>query len=292
LSSIASAYCRTHGCDPQKHDCEPPGDGGCVTEGPLLFWGSGCVSYDVHKAGSNLRGISYEEATAVVDAAFVQWLNADCGGGRVPSLRAENFGPVSCRKPEYNQGAGNANVFMFRDDGWPYENAIDTLALTTIIYNADTGEIYDADVEINTFQSDMVIGRVGRGEVDFESVITHEVGHFLGLSHSGVVGATMGSRYVPGGTHMATIEADDVDGVCAALEPSRVPRRDSCEPRHGFSAECAVNESGCQAAPGQAGWFGSTLVALGYAALTLSRRRPRRGALPGAKAPHPDPVRD
>jgi hypothetical protein len=144
----AAAYCLTHGCNEATQDCEFDRNG-CLVEtetSPRLFWRSECISFDVQKDGSARRNIPYEAARDAIHEAFRQWLNADCGDGQGPSVRIEDYGPVECRKAEYNQQAGNANIVMFRDDSWPYTNAIDTLALTTLIFNADTGEIYDADI--------------------------------------------------------------------------------------------------------------------------------------------------
>jgi hypothetical protein len=271
----ASAFCLTRGCNDKKEACEYD-EHGCLTEGSghLLHWGSSCVSFDVQRDGSALREIGYDAAHEVIRAAFSEWLSADCGGGLGPELRVNDFGPVECRSAEYNQDSPNANVFMFRDDGWPYENAIDTLALTTLIFNADTGEIYDADVEVNTFESDMSID-AGFGDIHFPSVITHEIGHFLGLSHSDVAGSTMRPSYAPGATGMASIEEDDVTGICTALAPGRETKTDSCEPRHGFSGECAVPESGCQLSPASPTGVGSVLLALLGLSSMLTRRRLR-----------------
>ena len=74
-----------------------------------------------------------------------------CPGGGTPAHRRSREGPpVDCDKHEYNQNAGNANIIIFRDDTWPYEGSGNTLALTTVTYNLDTGEIYDADMELNS----------------------------------------------------------------------------------------------------------------------------------------------
>ncbi len=289
VSAPASAYCLTRGCNEATQDCESDTNG-CLTElsGPLLHWASACVSFDVQKDGSAKRGIEYEVARASIHHAFREWLNADCGDGQGPAIRIEDYGPVECRKAEYNQQAGNANIVMFRDDMWPYQNTIDTLALTTLIFNAETGEIYDADVEVNTYESIMSIGRDTRTSIDFNSVITHELGHFLGLSHSNVEHSTMLPSYEPGNLEMASIEQDDVDGVCAALPPGRSTKADSCEPRHGFSPECAVEESGCQLAPGhhRGLGLGSSLLLLAGFSSTLLRRL-RRAGRPRAANPSP-----
>lgn len=276
----ARAFCITHGCDPQKEDCFPDAHG-CITNGPELHWGSRCVSFDLQRDGSLKRRIDYDQAHDAVLKAFAQWLEVDCGQGRGPSIRVSDYGPVDCHTPEYNQEAPNANIVMFRDQDWPYENAIDTLALTTLIFDANTGEIFDADVEINTYASDMTTGHVGPLDVDLHSVLTHEVGHFLGLSHTNVPHATMDASYTPGDTEMATVEADDVDGICAALPPGRKTAKTSCEPRHGFSGECALQPNSCAFAPSRDGELASALALL----LGLSSRPLRRKLRRGARRP-------
>jgi hypothetical protein len=290
-AATASAYCLTRGCNEATQDCAIDANG-CVIgpDSPILHWDSSCVSFDVQQDGSSLRGISYEAANDAIHDAFSEWLNADCNG-RSPSITISDYGAVECRTPEYNQDAGNANVFMFRDDSWPYENSDDTLALTTLIFDADSGRIYDADVEINTFESAMAIAPldqpIGHSEIDFRSVITHEIGHFLGLSHSWESGSTMRPSYAPGNTQMASIEQDDVNGICAALPPGRGTGSSSCEPRHGFSSQCAIDDSSCSTAPGRGRSNGWLLVVAGVSSTLLTRLRRagrRRAANPGPRS--------
>jgi Matrixin len=275
-SAQANAFCLTHGCSDKKQACEYD-EHKCLITGPLLHWASSCVSFDLQRSGSPLRGVTYDEAHSAVIDAFTQWLNADCGDGRGPGITISDYGPVECREAEYNQDSPNANIVMFRDGDWPYENAIDTLALTTLIFNADNGEIYDADIEVNTFQSPMSIGNIGDTDIDFSSVITHEIGHFLGLSHSDAQGSTMRPSYAAGQTAMSSIEFDDVEGICTALPPTRETSSTSCDPRHGFSSDCALPTS-CAVAPGAPGAFASALFGLLGLSSTLLRRRFRPSA--------------
>jgi hypothetical protein len=248
-SSPAAAFCRTSTCDLSNpaENCQIVG--GCVVSGLPLYWPSLCVSFGVQEDGSRLRGITYEQTRKVVVDAFLQWQNAPCPEGGAPSIQIADFGRIACNEPEYNQTAPNANVVMYRDK-WPYteEDLLpgDTLALTTVTFNVETGEIYDADVEINSGDEDsFAIGSIGPHDIDLSSVVTHELGHFLGLSHSNVVGATMMPSLSQGQTSLATIEADDIAGVCAIYPPDRTTTSESCVPRHGFSPECADQDTGC-----------------------------------------------
>jgi hypothetical protein len=242
--------------------------------GKALFWPNSCVSFDIQKDGSPKLNIDYDTVHTVMVRAFAQWTDADCGNGTHPSIQIVDFGPVTCAKPEYNKSQPNANAITFHDSPWPYTNAIDTLALTTVYFDGDTGEIYDANVEINSAQDSFANGNPTGEQVDLNAVLTHEAGHFLGLSHSGEESATMFASYMPG---MATIESDDVAAICLSLPPDRTPGSSDCTPRHGFSGECGKLETGCcSTAVGANASRGQTLGVFAFV-LGLGAWRRRRG---------------
>jgi MYXO-CTERM domain-containing protein len=136
-----------------------------------------------------------------------------------------------------------------------------TLALTTVTFDPDTGEIYDADMEINSTMAltawdpnnpDAPIPADG---YDFLSIVTHETGHFLGMAHSVDMQATMYAHYTQGETVMRLLTADDIDGICniypangtrnaspMAVPPDGVVQEGSCDPtpRHGWTSECCA----------------------------------------------------
>lgn len=257
FAARSQAFCLTHTCDPKTEQCEVVD--GCNVTGKPLFWASSTVSFDVQKDssykvtadsktfeltadGSKQLLISSETLDAVVTNAFYTWVYADCGDGTHPKIRLKDLGFVECAKPEYNKDQPNANIIAFHDAPWPYpDTAADTLALTTVFFNGDTGEIYDANVEVNTNQDTFTVG-TGVGQFDLNAVLTHELGHFLGLSHSSHSEATMFSSYDAG---MVTLDKDDEAAICASLPPDRTPTTDSYTPRHGWSSECAGPEAGC-----------------------------------------------
>jgi MYXO-CTERM domain-containing protein len=274
LSAPAAAYCRSNTCDFRTENCEHDSDG-CVTSGHSLSWASSCVTFAVQEDGSQKWDISEERFAEEVNAAFERWLEVDCGDGERPKLEVQNIGPVECDKVEYNQRSGNSNIFMFRDEEWPYAGGEDALGLSTIRFDPTTGNIYDVDVEVNGTDTPISVGDEVRG-ADLASIITHEVGHFLGLSHSNVRNATMLPGYRPGDDSLRTLELDDIDGICDALNPARSTATDSCVPRHGFSGECGGKkpETGCAVqAPGDSrGGFAIVALAVGLAALGQRRR--------------------
>lgn len=276
-SSEARAFCRTTTCDPAT-ECEYD-SAGCATVGEPLSWHTGCVSFSVQRDGSEKRDISFDQLHNIASGAFDKWLSVECADG-LPSLDADNRSPVRCARPEYNSGDHNANVIMFRDSDWPYAGAYATLALTTITFNFDTGEIFDADIEINSANTEISTGN-SSVQFDLDSILTHEIGHFLGLSHSNVRSATMYHEYKEGDTALRDLAADDEDGICATYPSDRDISGDSCEPRHGFSGECdRQSKGGCRVDPANlgsathTGWLALGLLGLG--GLAWARRRSSR----------------
>ena len=247
LSAHSQAYCRTYTCNAKTDKCMIDPQTGCNVDGKPLYWASSVVSFDVQQDGSPLRNISYDQLHEVVVKAFQRWTDARCDDTRGPSIELVDFGKVECAKPEYNKSQPNQNVITFHDSTWPYEDTGETLAMTTVHFNPTTGELYDANIEINSNQANFVLDatEADNDHDDLNAVLTHEIGHFLGLSHSFDPSATMFTNYMPG---MTTLEADDIAAICASLPPGRMttdPGTPPGVPRHGFSTECSKPESGC-----------------------------------------------
>jgi hypothetical protein len=109
--------------------------------------------------------------------------------------------------------------------------------------------------------------------------LTHEVGHFLGLDHAADSASMMYRWYLAGSASTRGLTADDTAGICAIYPPGEAKASLDCTPRHGFSSECAPNEStGCRcAAPGFSRPSGQAVVLAGLPfALSWLRRRRRR----------------
>lgn len=285
LARTAHAYCRTTTCDPALDavGCAPVDD--CATRGEPLFWPDACVTYAVHLRGSPLRGISAYELDLVMRDAFLAWLTVDCPGGGRPSLGVIPLGGASCDRVEFNPpvlgrgGPPNANIVMFRDDGWPYPDERFVIARTSLTFDPNTGVIYDADIEINSFDNefstdDEVI------TTDLQAVLTHEVGHFIGLDHSTFPNATMQANYDMFNLGARTPSSDDVAGVCSIYAPLDDPAPacpPSIGPRNGFARDCGSDEqadaSCLSIAPRSSN--GSAWLGVALGALAWARRRRR-----------------
>jgi len=284
----AQAFCRTTTCDPNKpKDACQLDAHACVLTGKTLGWRSSCVTVGVQRMGSPKNGLSFDDVAPIVQQAFGAWMNADCGGSG-PSIDVQLLGPIECGVSEYNSDAGNANIVLFREDEWPYVGAANAIGLTTTRFDTKTGDLWDADIELNGVGAQLSIGDPITGD-DLLSVLTHEAGHFLGLSHSDDPKATMRAIYDPArdGGDFRSLAPDDVAGICTVYPPGRKAPTSSCENRHGFSEQCGAdqpardNESkGCslntRTAPlGSSRGGSATLFALLAAAASarLARRR-------------------
>lgn len=284
----AAAFCRTSSCPGvgTSKVCTPPEPDDC---GIPIFWPTPCVSFSMQMNAS--KQVPLNVAEEVFETAFATWTGALCPGGGVPHIKIVNLGPVACNKHEYSQTdkAGNANIMIFRDDSWPHPGSGSTLALTTVTYNKENGEIYDADMEINSAEVELTTGDTGV-KFDLRSIVTHETGHFLGLSHSTAQSAVMMAEYKQGSMDLRALSTDDKAAICAAYPPGD-PIADSCDatPRHGFESKCkddvtAEETEGCCAiaagledssASGSAplGRTGRATLALALAALAFAARR-------------------
>lgn len=308
--TTAHAFCRTT-TTPIPASFSPTR--GCFTDGFTLFWRGACVSYSVNSAAS--ADIPLADAKRVIDAAFKSWNDVSCGGSAV-GITASNIGDSACAEVKYNQYGPNQNVVIFRDDTWPYADPNNTLGLTTVTFNAENGEIFDADMEINASGKNLSISdTVPANGFDLLSVITHEAGHFLGLAHSTDNKSTMFASYRPGTSALRTLSADDGAGECEIYPSASRRRVDTslsstglipagvCDPtpRHGFGAEsCAGNPApedsggssgGCAVAASRVGssdaeraGLGAVGVVFALVAAARVRRRARREHQRGARA--------
>jgi hypothetical protein len=231
----ASAFCRSTTC---TRDCPTDLDG-CKTTGEKLFWPGGCVGFSLQEDSSVHIPMKYFRQVA--SRSFVAWSELDCDGGGLSSVLFSELDEVACNRAEYNTSGTNANVLLFQDTKWAYSGDGNTLAKTTVTFDSETGEIFDADIEINHANNDFTIN----DEVidyDLEAVLTHEVGHFIGLDHSPDFAATMYAAYEPGTLDQRTLEPDDVLAACAAYPPSRDATCDP-KPRGGLGYECGGAEN-------------------------------------------------
>ena len=283
LANDASAFCRSTTCrSTSTKDCATD-ENSCTTEGAQLFWPTSCIGYATNKRGT--ADFDPTDTRAVIKKCFEAWSDVQCADGSIASMTFQERDPVPCAKSEYNKTGHNLNVVLFKDDNWTYHGIDGTLAKTSVTYNDDTGEIYDADIEINAAYNQITLtDDPAKADTDLQAILTHEVGHFIGIAHSPDDSAVMFASYNPGSLAQRVLKPDDIKAVCA-IYPAHNGVVCNTEPRGGFSATCDDPPSSgiCSIPP--TGTTSGTGASLGVTALFvgagLLAARARRRKLSG-----------
>lgn len=174
------------------------------------------------------KELSLADVDSATKTGFQQWM----AGGCVPAVTVsgttdatQGSVPTSIKGP-----ADNVVVFINDAQKWLARgHTQEEIAVTIIANNPNTGEIVDADIEVNNaFFALTMAENPSVGQVDFVATMTHEIGHFYGLDHSGVLAATMSAKYdETDPSSKRSLEADDTTAVCE-LYAIPFPKDDSC----------------------------------------------------------------
>lgn len=253
-ASRAEAFCRTTTCPSKSGTCEIDAKG-CNRSGTPLHWDvRPPLTFRFQKDGSSF--LLQAEARAAIRTAFYRWTDVMCEGGRTSLRFVEGEEMVEDKSLVGGPNPPPFGIF-FRDRGWPHQNADDQLALTTILFRPSGGISY-ADIEVNTTNYTFSAAEVGDG-IDLQIVMTHEVGHYIGLAHSLEPNSIMAAALCEGGDRCSReriaarrLADDDRAAVCTlypprSAEPPAEPPSDGCAqsgPAGGTSALSVVVAAG------------------------------------------------
>ncbi|MCP4445779.1 MAG: matrixin family metalloprotease [Myxococcales bacterium] len=163
------------------------------------------VAYRIHEVGSD--DISLSVAKDAIFAAFATWQDVPCS-----SLRYSYQGETSL-----GMAVDDTNVVMWIESEWIY--GAEAAGAASLFFAP--GETPTVDVAFNGENFSWAIGpiSVGIDIQDVQGVLTHELGHFSGLSHTESSIDTMNYSWTPWQSQRS-LSADDKLGLCE-LYPAR-----------------------------------------------------------------------
>lgn len=160
---------------------------------PAALW----KELPVHIAFTGDPGVS-GDLRDLLDVSARAWSTPSCSGARII---ADATRMVSAD--------GVNDIIVHRTD-WPPPLATGAAAHTVIVTMGD--RIVEADIHVNARDFVFTIG-AAPPKVDLQAILTHELGHVLGIGHSDDPRATMNAG-LPSGIAARSLEKDDVDAVC------------------------------------------------------------------------------
>lgn len=161
-----------------------------------------------------------DEMENEIAVAFDEWVDS-------ASLPLEfDFVRGECEADGYDPDGGNANCITADESFFGADH--DAAATTLLSYVDETGEIRDADIVIRAKEGLWSHGDI-EGEQSLRRALLHEVGHFLGMSHSDVEMAVMYPTMSSAEEAVSTdLHPDDLDGVSHLYEDFAAPVEMMC----------------------------------------------------------------
>jgi hypothetical protein len=159
------------------------------------------------KPGSDVIGAAHRSLGHWAEAANIRFIEASSNVQSVsaPGTRGDGLSLITVAHTSENAA--------------PFVGDASEMSGRTRIFSTVGGSITEADIVLNPGQSFSTDGTPGT--YDLEATFTHEIGHLLGLEHSGVLGATMQPRQARNGIYnlpslsARTLSDDDRAGVRA-----------------------------------------------------------------------------
>ncbi len=220
----------------------------CDGQSVPLRWNRTPIPFRIQANGT--PDLPFEEVAAAIRASFANWERPD----NHVVFRDDGLhdGPVAIEDGRYGPYAVGTNVVAFETEHWPPE-LHGARGITSPLVHTCTGTILQTDIIMNdTYTTWSTSDPVRPCEDCFDvlNLVTHEVGHLLGIAHTGVPGATMNICDQPGHdnadcqcvrfreTCARSLEDDDLAAAAELYPPGAAPEPDRAGPvgalcRHG-----------------------------------------------------------
>ncbi len=183
-----------------------------LSTGDMPRWTTMPLSFWVNERGS--PQISNASEFEAVFSAFRTWEAVSTA-----DVSFRYRGTTSVR----TAGRDGVNLVSFTDDT-TLAGSSSTIALTISYFRADANNKPQYDEADIVFNPTLLYSTSGEsGKFDIQSVLTHEIGHFVGLDHAAMVSSVMVPFGSTGQVHQRTLSYDDVAAVSEIYPKSGPP---------------------------------------------------------------------
>lgn len=179
-------------------------------DGPFLFWDN--TYFPLPFYISKPTFLDQPAFLDAVDASFKTWRD-------ILDIKVE-FLPMGCSSGVKNENDGLNHVILVKDE-WKFGDP-NVIAITRNFYISGTAEragmILDSDILLNGVNHGFTV-TAEPGKNDIQNILTHEIGHVLGLGHETSPAdsdATMFANATTNETKKRELKANDLEGIHAA----------------------------------------------------------------------------
>lgn len=180
-----------------------------------FYWSSGSqpVSFVIAQAGSDDIPDASEEAA--IRLSFRTWQQVSQS-----SIAFEEVGGSARSRTDWQSDSVHLVYFDETASVSYFQNNAGLIAVTPVDFAGD-GRITDADILFNGQAHRFSTNRAS-GTFDVQQIATHEVGHFIGLDHSGNFASTMYPFAEIREIRQRSLEPDDVAGAATIYPQSGI----------------------------------------------------------------------
>jgi len=177
------------------------------TNGQALYWNTPTnIGIVLNSTGSD--DIADDSAEIALRMAIDEWNGVSGSRGTL----VEDTTPAEQARTDWT--ATDLHLIMSDENNSSgfFPGGSSTVAITPILFNSISGVILDADILFNGLGFDFTTSATP-SDFDVQDVGTHELGHLLGLDHSGAAGSTMYPYVDPTVILHRSVSGDEAQGM-------------------------------------------------------------------------------
>ncbi len=183
MARIAASYTRV---------TSPSGDSPKWAAMPVPIWVNNLGSFPITN-GSDF---------AAVQAALTTWENVASA-----AVQFDYRGPTTAQTVGYD----GINLITFSDDTTPLGSS--TIAATFSFYTTNNNTLLFSETDISFNPALAFSTSEEAGKFDIQSILTHELGHVLGLDHAAMISSVMTPYSQTAQVDQRTLSYDDIAGI-------------------------------------------------------------------------------